>query len=114
MGCSVQLIPHRPLQAVHDLTRDGRLSTYNESVLKLSKISFRGKCAHMGHPLKLPSPTKLTKLARLGHFSPASQAWCSILYLFSGSVYEVLLQGGVGDQGNEVSSVCGHSITMSL
>jgi hypothetical protein len=25
----------------------------------------------MGHPLKLPSPTKL---ARLGHFPPASQA----------------------------------------
>ncbi len=28
-------------------------------------------CAQTGHPLKLPSPTKL---ARLGHFPPASQA----------------------------------------
>jgi hypothetical protein len=64
---------HTPLGllAVHDLTRDGRLSTYDESVLKLSKVSFWGKCARTGHPLKLPS---LTKLPRLGHFPPASQA----------------------------------------
>jgi hypothetical protein len=42
------------------------------SVLKLSNVSFRGKCARMGNTLqKLPSPTKL---ARLGHFPPASQA----------------------------------------
>ncbi len=59
------------LPAVRGLTRDGRLSTYDESVLKLSKVSFPGKCACMGHPLKLPSPTQL---ARLGHFPPASQA----------------------------------------
>jgi hypothetical protein len=64
-------VPHWPLPAVRDLTRDGRLSTYDESVLKLSKVSFRGKRALMGHPLKQPSPTKL---ARLGHFPPASQA----------------------------------------
>ncbi len=55
---------------MRDLTRDGRLSTYDESVLKLSKVSFRGKCARMGNPLKLPP----TKLARLGQFPPASQA----------------------------------------
>jgi hypothetical protein len=31
---------HTPLApAVHDLTRDGRLSIYGESVLKLSKVS---------------------------------------------------------------------------
>jgi hypothetical protein len=68
-------IPHWPLPAVRDLTRDGRLSTgtYDESVLNLSNVSFRVKCARMGHPLKLPSPTKL---ARLGHFPPASQAGC--------------------------------------
>jgi hypothetical protein len=41
------------------------------SVLKLSNVSFRGKCARMGNTLKLPSPTKL---ARLGYFPPASQA----------------------------------------
>ncbi len=29
------------------------------------------KCTRTGHPLKIPSPTKLT---RLGHFPPASQA----------------------------------------
>ncbi len=29
------------LPAVCDLTRDGRLSTYDESVLKLSRVSFR-------------------------------------------------------------------------
>jgi hypothetical protein len=45
--------------------------TYDESVLKVSKVSFRRKCAHTGHPLKLLSPTKL---AWLGHFPPASQA----------------------------------------
>ncbi len=63
---------HWPLPAVRDLTRDGSLSTYDENVLKLSKASFRpGKCALMGDPSKLPSPTKL---AWLGHFPPASQA----------------------------------------
>ncbi len=65
------LIPHWPLPAVRDLTRVGRLSTNNESVHKLSKVSFRGKCTRTGHLLKLPSPTKL---ARLGHFPPASFA----------------------------------------
>jgi hypothetical protein len=61
-----------PMPAVIDLTRDGRLSTYDESVLKLSKVSFRGKCARMGHSLKLTSAIKLAR--RLGHFPPASQA----------------------------------------
>jgi hypothetical protein len=69
-GEFVGLIPHWALPAVRDLTRDGRLSTYDESVLKLSKVSFREKCARSGHLLKLQSPTKL---ARLGHFPPASQ-----------------------------------------
>jgi hypothetical protein len=50
---------------------DGRLSTYDESVLKLSKESFQGKCARMGHPPKLSSPTKLS---RLGYIPPAGQA----------------------------------------
>jgi hypothetical protein len=44
---------------------------HDESVLKLTKVSFRGKCARTGHPLKLLSPTKL---ARVGHFPLASQA----------------------------------------
>ncbi len=60
----------RPLPAVRDLTRDCRWSTYYVSVLKLYNFSFRERCARTGHPLKLPSPTKL---ARLGHFPPASQ-----------------------------------------
>jgi hypothetical protein len=59
------------MPAARDLTRDGRLSTYDESVLKLSKASFQKKCARTGHPLKLPSPTKV---ARLGHFPAAIQA----------------------------------------
>jgi len=67
----VPTIPHWPLLAVPDLTRDSRWSTYDVSVLKLSNVSFRGKCTGMGNSLKLPSPTKL---ARLGHFPPASQA----------------------------------------
>ena len=37
------IISHWPLPAVRDLTRDGRLITYDESVLKMSKVSFRGK-----------------------------------------------------------------------
>ncbi len=78
----IQTIPHWPLPAVRDLTRDGRLSTYDESVLVLSKVSCQGKCARTGHPLKLPS----TKLARLGHFPPASQAGrldCPVFYTIS-------------------------------
>ncbi len=65
---TVWTIPYWPLPAVGDLTRDGRLSAFDESVLRLSKVSFLGKCARMGHPLKL------TKFARLGHFPSASQA----------------------------------------
>jgi hypothetical protein len=63
-------MPHWPLPAlpVRDLTCDGRLSTYDENVLKLSKVTIRGKGASTGHPIKLPSPTKL---ARLSHFPPA-------------------------------------------
>jgi hypothetical protein len=63
--------PYWPLSTVRDLTRDVRWSTYDVSVLKLPNVSFRRKCARMGNSLKLPSPTKL---ARLGHFPPASQA----------------------------------------
>jgi hypothetical protein len=56
----------RPLPAVRDFTRESRWSTYDVSVLK----KMGGRCAQTGHPLKLPSPIKL---ARLGHFPPASQ-----------------------------------------
>ncbi len=68
---NVHSIPHWPLPAVRDLTRDSRWSTYDVSVLKLSNVSFRGKCARMGNTLKIPSPIKL---ARLGQFPPVSQA----------------------------------------
>jgi hypothetical protein len=57
--------PHWPLTAVRDLTRDGRLSTYYESVLKLSKVSFRGKCTH-----GTPSNATITNKTRpAGSFS---------------------------------------------
>ncbi len=62
---------HWSLPSVRNLTRGGGLSTYDENVLKQSKVSFRGKCARMWHSQKLPLPTKL---ARLGHFPPVSQA----------------------------------------
>jgi hypothetical protein len=62
---SGQTIPHWPLPAVRDLTRDGKWSTYDVNVLKLTNISFRGKCARIGNILKLPSPRKL---AWPGHF----------------------------------------------
>jgi hypothetical protein len=39
--------------------------------LRTLNVLFRGKCARMGNTLKPPSPTKLP---RLGHFPPASQA----------------------------------------
>ncbi len=48
---------------MRDLTRDGRLSTDDESILitqAVQKVSFWEKCARMGNPLKLP-----TKLALL-------------------------------------------------
>jgi hypothetical protein len=68
----------RTLPAVRDLTRDGRWSTYDVSVLKLYIAWIHLQCfipgrmrTHWKHILKLPSPTKL---ARLGHFLPASQA----------------------------------------
>jgi hypothetical protein len=53
-------IPHWPLPDVRDLTRYGRWSTYDVSVLKLTNVSFREKCAGVGNTL--------------GHFPPASQA----------------------------------------
>jgi hypothetical protein len=61
---SGQTIPHWPLPAVRDLTRDGKWSTYDVSVLKLTNVSFRGKCASMGNTLNLPPITKKTRLAR--------------------------------------------------
>ncbi len=67
----VVVIPHWPLPAVRDLTRDGRLSTYDEMYSSCPRFHSGEKCACMGHPLKLPPPTKLI---RLGHFPPASQA----------------------------------------
>jgi hypothetical protein len=57
--------------------------------------SGRGKCTLMGHPLKLPSPTKL---AWLGHFPPASQAGrCSIF-----SLSATYRGGGWGGNGSKV------------
>ncbi len=85
---------HWPMPAVRDLTRDCRLSTYDESVQYSScprQVSFRVKCARTGHPLKLPSPTKHRPL---GYFPTASQAgrlagpvFHSILYFFLGQEY---------------------------
>jgi hypothetical protein len=43
---------HWPLSAVHDLTRDGRLSTYDESVLKLSQGFIPEKMRTHGTPSK--------------------------------------------------------------
>jgi hypothetical protein len=83
---SVRTIPHWPLPAVRDLTYDGRLSTCDESVLKLSKVSFRGKCTCTEHPLKLPSPTKLAIFLQLARRATLP-ARCSVLYLFSGQDY---------------------------
>ncbi len=65
--------------AVRDFTRDGRWRTYDVSVLKKTG----GRCAQTGHPQKLPSPTKL---ARLGHFPPASQAG-PVFYAYVFSLY---------------------------
>jgi hypothetical protein len=65
-------ISHWPLPAVRDLPCDCRVVYLRRKCTQAaSKVSIRGKCARTGHPLKIPSPTKL---ARLGHFPPASQA----------------------------------------
>ncbi len=68
---------------MRDLTSDGRLSTYNESVLKLSKVSFRGKYAHAWdtlysyhHQQNSPGWVIFLQLA----WRAALPARCSILY----------------------------------
>jgi len=109
-----------PLPAVRDLARDGRLSTYDVSVLKLSKVSFREKCARTGHRLKLPSPTKL---AQLGHFPPASQGGppCRpgvlCIYFFSGQdggwthLLVCWMGEGMRDLGT-LGSSCGRTVSV--
>jgi hypothetical protein len=85
MGC-------RPLPAVRDFTCDGRWSTYDVSVLKLYNVSFWGRCARMGNTLKLPLPTKL---ARLGHFPPASKAGRlagPVFYVYVISLFATVIQ----------------------
>jgi hypothetical protein len=59
------------------------LVLFNRLLLGFLKSDIWGKCARMGNTLKIPSPTKL---ARLGHFPPASQAGRlagPVLYVFS-------------------------------
>ncbi len=58
-------ITNWPLPAVRDLTRDGRLSPYDERVLKLIKVSFWGKYAR-GTPSKA---TNTNKTRPAGSFS---------------------------------------------
>jgi hypothetical protein len=85
-----KVIPHWPLPAMRDLTRDGRWSIYDVSVIRLSNVSFRGQCALMENTLKLPSPKKL---ARLGHFPPASQAGRlagTVFYIYVFSLAKVM------------------------
>ncbi len=64
---TVETKGRRPMPAARDFTREDANSM------------------QAGHPLKLPSPIKL---ARLGHFPPASQAPCRprvlCIWLFSG------------------------------
>jgi hypothetical protein len=70
---------------MRDLTSKGRWSTYDVGVLKLSNVSMfhSGEMRMHGKHSKLPSPTKL---ARLGHFPPASQEGRlagPVFYIFS-------------------------------
>jgi hypothetical protein len=90
---SVLPIPHWPLPAVRDLTRDGRWSTYDVSVLKLSNNSFRGKCAQTGHPLKIPSPTKLFRLV---HFPQASQGFYVYVFSLVLPIFSLICTAGCG------------------
>ncbi len=78
-AAQLQAYPTGP--AVHDLTRDGRLSTYDESVLKLSKVSFWGKCARTGHPLKLPSHQQNSPGCVI-FLKLASPVFCTISFLW--------------------------------
>ncbi len=50
----------------------GPCRLYDASVLKLSNVSFREKCARMGNTLRIPLPTKNRPAGSF--FSPASQA----------------------------------------
>jgi hypothetical protein len=86
----------RPLPAVRDLTPDGRWSTYDVSILKLYNVHSGEGCARMGNTLKLPSPTKL---ARLGHFPPASQAGRlagPVFYVYISSPPLLVLAASIG------------------
>jgi hypothetical protein len=62
------VITHWPLLAVSDLTRDCRWSTYDESVLKLSKVPkfYSGGNAHARDTSKA---TITIKTRRAGSFS---------------------------------------------
>jgi hypothetical protein len=69
---TLQTTPHWPLPAVRDLTRDGRLTILTMKVYpRCPRFHSGEKCARTGHPLKLPSPTKLARLVN-GHIPPAS------------------------------------------
>ncbi len=92
------------LCVIYHLTRDGRSSTYDVSVLE--KMGGGGRCAETGHTLKLPS---LTNLAQLGHFPPASQGGapcrpcvlCAYMSFFWSS-YPFLSEG---EPGRDLESV---------
>jgi hypothetical protein len=76
---------HRPLPALRDLTRDGRWSTHDVSVRK----KMGGKMRTNRTP---------TNLARLGHFSPASQAGRlagPVFYVYVFSLVPIAQQDGL-------------------
>jgi hypothetical protein len=89
------------------------METYEVSVLKLSNVSFRGKCARMENTLKLPSPTKL---ARLGHFPPASQVGrlagpVFYVYVFSLVFCTTLHTWEAYEESNNFASHCLQKLT---
>jgi hypothetical protein len=65
---------------------------YDESVIKLPKVSFLRKCARTGHPLKLPHQQN----SPAGPFFPAIARRPCVLcvYIFSGVTF--LLSAGPG------------------
>jgi hypothetical protein len=82
---------------VGDLTRGGRLSIYDESVLiaQAAQGFIRGKCARTG---QTPSEATITNKTRQGWViflqlarQAALPARCSILYLFSDAYNEEAL-----------------------
>jgi hypothetical protein len=69
----------RPLPAVRDLTYDGRWNTFDENVLKLSKVSFRGVIRTLQSNININYPPQSQLLTYNGRSAGIPRSWCLLL-----------------------------------